>query len=104
MFEEFTETEEEYVEHNYLFETNILLDLKVDLVNWTRKRAKIVSTYFIITRYISKRRFEREKKKARLDDEDEEEEVSVKRRGSYRTEKCNCPFQLKGEKSAIGDK
>ncbi|KAI5673281.1 hypothetical protein M9H77_13645 [Catharanthus roseus] len=44
------------------------------------------------------------KKKARLDDSDEdEEEVQVKRRSPYGMKKCNCYFQLKGEKSTIGD-
>ncbi|KAI5671301.1 hypothetical protein M9H77_11665 [Catharanthus roseus] len=87
-FEEFIEMEEEYVDHSYLFETDILFDSKIDLVNWTRKIAKTIW-------YISKRRFDRRpyvtlgcereegrKKKARLedDDEDEEEEAPVKRR------------------------
>ncbi|KAI5664175.1 hypothetical protein M9H77_23498 [Catharanthus roseus] len=111
--------EEEYVEHNYLFETDVLFDSKMNLVNWARKRANILNTYLIIIRYLSKRRFDHQpyvtlgcersegrKKKARLDndDEDEEEEVPVKHRGPYGTNKGNSPFQLKGDKSAIGDK
>ncbi|KAI5658140.1 hypothetical protein M9H77_26933 [Catharanthus roseus] len=84
------------------------------VLKWARKKALIVNTYLIITRYLSKRRFdrrpyvtlvckrgERRKKKVRLDDddEDEEEEVLVKRRGPHGMKKCNCPFQLKKEKS-----
>ncbi|KAI5648789.1 hypothetical protein M9H77_34794 [Catharanthus roseus] len=108
--------EEEYVDHSYLFETDILFDSKMDLVNWTRKRAKILNTYLIITRNLSKRRFnhrtyvilgcerrEGRKKKVRLDEdkEDEEEDAPVKYRGSYEMKKCNCIFQLKGEKSYL---
>ncbi|KAI5654005.1 hypothetical protein M9H77_31192 [Catharanthus roseus] len=50
------------------------------------------------------------KKKARLDDndkneeeEEEEEEVLVKYRGLYGMKKCNCIFQLRSEKSTIGE-
>ncbi|KAI5672215.1 hypothetical protein M9H77_12579 [Catharanthus roseus] len=107
------------MEHSYLFETDILFDSKTNLVNWARKRAKdneYISYYYSV--HVKKKidrqpyvtlgceRKEGRKKKARLDDndEDEEEEVQVKRRGLYGTKKCNCPFQLKGEKSVIGDK
>ncbi|KAI5681748.1 hypothetical protein M9H77_02976 [Catharanthus roseus] len=50
-------------------------------------------------------RREGRKEKVRLDDddEDEEKEVPVRHRGPYGTKKRNCPFQLKGEKSAIED-
>ncbi|KAI5681743.1 hypothetical protein M9H77_02971 [Catharanthus roseus] len=108
-FEEFIETEEEYVDHIYLFETDVLFESETNLVKWARKRAKTVNTYLIITRYLSKRRFEHrpEGKKIRLDDDDddqdEKEEVPVKHKGPYETKKCNCPFQLKEETSATED-
>ncbi|KAI5667665.1 hypothetical protein M9H77_17518 [Catharanthus roseus] len=117
-FEEIIETEEEYMDHSYLYETDILFDSKLDLVNWARKRALTVNTYLITTRYLSKRRFdhrpyvtcgyergERRKKKVRLDDddEDEEEEVPIKRRDGRHNRKIGVYPHTHAQAARLSD-
>ncbi|KAI5657050.1 hypothetical protein M9H77_25843 [Catharanthus roseus] len=73
-----------------------------------------VTTYLIVTRYLSSRTSDRQsyvtlgcergganKPRTKPVVDDEEEEIQVKRRGPYGTKKCGCPFKLKGEQMAM---
>ncbi|KAI5676180.1 hypothetical protein M9H77_07130 [Catharanthus roseus] len=72
-----------------------------------------VNTFFIVTRYLSSRTSNRRpyitlgcerggaNKSRTKPVVDDEEEVQVKRQGPYGTNKCGCPFKLKGEQIAM---
>ncbi|KAI5680279.1 hypothetical protein M9H77_01506 [Catharanthus roseus] len=114
-FEEFLELEE-YIDHGHVFTTDRIFNSKNELVDWAKQTAMKVNTYLIVNRYQKSRTFDRQpyvtltcerrgtvRKKTKPIVDDEEEEVPIKRRGPYGTEKCGCPFKLKGEQMATSE-
>ncbi|KAI5653131.1 hypothetical protein M9H77_30318 [Catharanthus roseus] len=109
-FEEFLEPKE-YMDHEHIFTTDRIFNLKVDLVDWAKETVMKANTYLIVTRYLRSRTSDRRpyvtlasergdalKSRTKPKVNDEEEEVPLKRRGPYGTKKCGYLFKLKGEK------
>ncbi|KAI5677911.1 hypothetical protein M9H77_08861 [Catharanthus roseus] len=114
-FEEFLELEE-FIDLGHLFTADRIFSSKDELVHWAKQTAMNVKIYLIIARYQRSRTADRRSyvtlacergcsvkkyKKAIVDNE--EEEIPRKRRGSYGTKKCECPFKLKGEQIATSE-
>ncbi|KAI5676071.1 hypothetical protein M9H77_07021 [Catharanthus roseus] len=58
IFEEFLKPEG-YVDHKHLFAIDRIFNSKLELVNWAKETAMKVSTYLIVTRYLSSSTFDR---------------------------------------------